>query len=186
VTATCPTSVRKRPLALARVYSLLEPGPVVLLTTAYRGRPNVMAQSWHTMVDFEPPLVACVVSDRSYSFSLLRRTGECVLNIPSARHAAQVVGCGNCSGRKVDKFERFGLTMLPATRMQPPLIDECYANFECKVIDATLVRRYNLFILEVVAAWITPSRTRPRTIHHLGRGSFMVSGRTVKLPSRMR
>jgi flavin reductase (DIM6/NTAB) family NADH-FMN oxidoreductase RutF len=176
----------RRSLPLSRVYTLLEPGPVVLLTTSYRGRANVMAQSWHTMVDFEPPLVACVVSDRSYSFAALRAARECVINIPAARHAAQVVGCGNCSGRTVDKFERFGLTAVPAAAVQPPLIAECYANLECKVIDAKLASRYNLFILEVVKAWIVPSNKRPKTIHHLGMGSFMVSGRTIKLLSRMK
>jgi flavin reductase (DIM6/NTAB) family NADH-FMN oxidoreductase RutF len=176
----------KRNLALSRVYALLEPGPVVLLTTAYRGRANVMAQSWHTMVDFEPPIVGCVVSDRSYSFAFLRATGECVINVPSVRLASQVVGCGNCSGRTVDKFARFGLTALPASRVQPPLIAECHASFECKVVDTRLVSKYDLFILEVVKAWGTPSRTPPRTIHHLGSGSFMVSGRTIRLPSRMR
>jgi len=48
-------------LPLARVYQLLEPGPVVLLTTRHKDRANVMTLSWHMMVDFEPPLVACVV-----------------------------------------------------------------------------------------------------------------------------
>ena len=176
----------KRSLPLPRVYGLLEPGPVVLLTTAFRGRANVMTQSWHTMVDFEPPLVACVVSDRSYSFTFLRATGECVINIPSARQAAQVVGCGNCSGRTVDKFARFGLTPLPASRVAPPLIAECHASFECKVVDTSLVSRYDLFVLEMVKAWATPSMKPPRTIHHLGRGSFMISGKRIRLPSRMR
>ncbi|HXZ60083.1 MAG TPA: flavin reductase family protein [Burkholderiales bacterium] len=176
----------KRSLPLSAVYTLLEPGPVVLLTTEYRDRANVMAQSWHTMVDFEPPVVACVVSNRSYSFTLLRATRECVINIPSVREAAKVVGCGNCSGRTVDKFARFGLTALPAARVRPPLIAECHANLECRVVDVSLVRKYNLFILEVVKAWRTPSRTPPRTIHHVGMGAFTVSGRTIRLPSRMK
>jgi flavin reductase (DIM6/NTAB) family NADH-FMN oxidoreductase RutF len=186
LTAARPGRSGKRNLPLSRVYALLEPGPVVLLTTAYRGRANVMTQSWHTMVDFEPPLVACVVSDRSCSFTFLRATGECVINVPSLRQAAQVVGCGNCSGRTVDKFARFGLTALPAARVRPPLIAECHASFECQVVDTRLVGRYDLFILEVVKAWATPSMKQPRTLHHLGRGSFMISGKTIKLPSRMR
>lgn len=176
----------KRSLAPSHVYALLEPGPVVLLTTAYRGRANVMTQSWHTMIDFEPPIVGCVVSDRSFSFTFLRASGECVINVPSVRLAAQVVGCGNCSGRTVDKFARFGLTALPASRVQPPLIAECHASLECKVVDTRLVSKYDLFILEVVKAWTTPTKRPPRTIHHLGSGLFMVSGKTIRLPSRMR
>jgi len=184
--AARPSGSKKRSMPLARVYALLEPGPVVLLTTAYRNRANVMTQSWHTMVDFEPPLVACVVSDRNYSFTLLRASGECVINIPSVREAPQVVGCGNCSGRRVDKFKRFGLTALPASRVRAPLIAECHASFECRVVDTRLVGKYDLFILEVVKAWATPRRKPPRTMHHLGSGSFMVSGKTIRLPSRMR
>lgn len=96
----------RRVLPLSRVYALLEPGPVVLITTSIGGRPNVIAQ--------------------------------------------------------------------------------CYANLECRVIDARLAVRYNLFILQVLEAWITPTKKRPRTLHHLGRGSFMVAGKTIRLASRMR
>lgn len=94
--------------------------------------------------------------------------------------------CGNSSGRKRDKFGTFELTPVAASRVKAPLIDECYANLECKLVDASLVNRYCLFILEVLKAWIDPARKRPRTIHHLGRGAFMVVGRTIKLPSKMK
>ena len=63
-------------LPLSKVYQLLEPGPVVLLTTAYKGRANVMTMSWHMMIEFEPPLVACVVSNANHSFAALRTTKE--------------------------------------------------------------------------------------------------------------
>ena len=72
----------KKSLPLSRVYRLLEPGPVVLVTTAQRGRANVMTMSWHTMLEFEPPLVGCVVSDRDFSFAALRATRECVHQHP--------------------------------------------------------------------------------------------------------
>jgi flavin reductase (DIM6/NTAB) family NADH-FMN oxidoreductase RutF len=185
-----PTPVKRRTarraLPLAQVYRLLEPGPVVLVTTVRDGRANVMAQSWHTMIDFDPPIVACVISNRNYTFSALRATKQCVINIPTVELAAQTVGCGNTSGRTVDKFEHFHLTAVPASLVQAPLIAECHASLECKVIDSSMAARYNLFVLEVLKAWITPSRTPARTIHHLGMGRFMVAGQTIKLPSRMR
>jgi flavin reductase (DIM6/NTAB) family NADH-FMN oxidoreductase RutF len=159
-------------LPLSKVYQLLEPGPVVLLTTAHRGRANVMTMSWHMMVEFEPPLVACVVSGADHSFAALRATKQCVIAIPAAKLAPKVVGIGNCSGRDVDKFERFGLTAAPAARVAPPLVAECFANLECEVIDTGLVNRYNLFVLEVV--------------DHHGYGKFVVDGKTIKLKSRMR
>ena len=89
-------------LSLSNVYQLLEPGPVVLLTTARKGRANVMAMSWHMMVEFNPPLVACIVSDADYSFAALRATKECVIAIPALKLAAKVVEIGNCSGREMD------------------------------------------------------------------------------------
>jgi flavin reductase (DIM6/NTAB) family NADH-FMN oxidoreductase RutF len=176
--------MRKKKLPLSRVYRLLEPGPVVLMTTARKGRANVMPISWHTMMEFEPPLVGCIVSDRNHSFAALKATRECVLNIPTVELAAQVVGCGNTSGRRVDKFARFGLSAVPASRVAAPLIGECYASLECRVVDTRLVEKYAFFVLEVLAAWVDPSRKEPRTIHHRGRGSFMVAGRALKLPSK--
>ena len=176
--------MRKKSCPLSHVYRLLEPGPVVMITTARGDRANVMTMSWHTMIDFEPPIVGCVISDRNYTFGLLKATRECVINIPTVELAAKAVGCGNTSGRRVDKFERFGLTPVAAARVCAPRIDECYANLECKVVDLRMTSKYNLFILEVLKAWIDPSRQRPRTIHHLGRGLFMVAGRTIRLPSK--
>jgi flavin reductase (DIM6/NTAB) family NADH-FMN oxidoreductase RutF len=171
---------------LSKVYGLLEPGPVVLITTASKGRTNIMAQSWHTMLEFEPPLVACVISNRNYSFDALKATKECVISIPTVELAKQVVGCGNSSGRKLDKFKKFGLTPMPASNVKAPLIAECYANLECRVFDGRMVEKYCLFVLEVVKAWIDPAQKHPRTIHHQGGGVFMVAGDTIKLPSRMK
>ncbi|MBI1888207.1 MAG: flavin reductase family protein [Nitrosomonadales bacterium] len=176
----------KRAFPLSRVYRLLEPGSVVLVTTAHKGRANIMTQSWHTMMEFEPPLVGCVISGNNYSFDALVKTRECVLNIPAVELAQQVVGIGNCSGKKVDKFRKFKLTPLPASEVSPPLIAECYANLECKVADTRMVNKYNFFVLEVVKAWIDPAMKNPRTLHHQGKGVFMVAGDTIKLPSGMK
>jgi flavin reductase (DIM6/NTAB) family NADH-FMN oxidoreductase RutF len=173
-------------LPLAKVYQLLEPGPVALLATARRGRANVMTMSWHMMIEFEPPQLACVVSNANYSFAALRTTGQCVIAIPARKLAAKVVKVGNSSGRDLDKFTAFGLTQMPAARVAPPLIAECFANLECKVTDRRLVNTYNLFILEVLKAWIDPAQKNPKTIHHRGYGTFMVDGPTIKLKSRMR
>jgi flavin reductase (DIM6/NTAB) family NADH-FMN oxidoreductase RutF len=176
--------VGKRAFPLSKVYGLLEPGPVVLVATVRRGRPNLMAMSWHTMLEFEPPLVGCVISNRNYTFASLRASRECTLNIPTARLAREVVACGNASGARIDKFAAFGLTPVPAQRVGAPLVSECYANLECKVVDTTLVNRYCLFVLEVVKAWIDPGAVQPRTLHHRGRGEFFAAGRTFRLPSR--
>jgi flavin reductase (DIM6/NTAB) family NADH-FMN oxidoreductase RutF len=174
-----------RTLPLSKVYQLLEPGPVVLLTTAIKGRANVMAMSWHMMVEFTPPLVACIVSNADYSFTALRSTKECVIAIPPRELARKVVGVGNCSGQDVDKFERFGLRAVAAKQVGAPLIAECFANLECTVVNTRLVNEYNLFVLEVVKAWIDTAQKNPKTIHHHGYGEFIVDGRRIKLKSQM-
>ncbi|WP_340121804.1 flavin reductase family protein [Methylobacter svalbardensis] len=171
---------------LPKVYGLLEPGPVVLVTTAREGRANIMTLSWHTMLEFEPPLVGCVISNGNFTFESLKITKECVINIPTVELSKKVVDCGNTSGRTVDKFREFVLTPVGASCVTAPLIDECYANLECKVVDENLVIKYNFFILEVVKAWIDPQMKHPQTIHHLGDGAFMVAGETIYLPSKMK
>jgi flavin reductase (DIM6/NTAB) family NADH-FMN oxidoreductase RutF len=175
--------MKKKTFPLSEVYRLLEPGPVVLVTTARAGRANVMPMSWHLMMEFVPPLVGCVISNRNYSFETLKRTRECVINIPTVELAEKVVACGNASGERVDKFKAVDLTPVTAACVKAPLIAECYASLECKVVDGKLVAKYNFFVLEVVKAWIDPSRKHPRTIHHQGEGVFMVAGRTIHLPS---
>ena len=172
-------------LPLAKVYQLLEPGPVVLLTTARKGRANVMTMSWHMMVEFEPPLVACVVSSGDYSFAALQATKECVIAVPAAALARKVVQVGNSSGRDIDKFAAFGLTPLPAKRVAAPLVAECFANLECKIVETRLVAKYNLFVLEVLKAWIDPAQKNPKTIHHHGYGKFVVDGKAINLKSKM-
>ena len=176
----------KKSFPLSKVYGLLEPGPVVMVTTARKGQSNIMTMSWYTMMEFEPPTVGCVISNRNYTFDILKTTKNCVINIPTVDLAKQVVSCGNTSGRRIDKFTAFGLTPVPASLVAAPLIGECYANLECRVMDARMVAKYNFFILEVLKAWVDPARKDPRTIHHRGRGAFMVSGETIRLPSKMK
>jgi flavin reductase (DIM6/NTAB) family NADH-FMN oxidoreductase RutF len=175
--------MKKRAFPLAKVYGLLEPGPVVLVSTAHKGKANIMTMSWHTMMEFEPPLIGCVISGRNASFDMLKATRECVINIPTLELAKQVVGIGNCSGQAIDKFARFGLTPVAASQVRAPLIDECYASLECRLADARLVNRYNFFILEVVEAWVDRSVKKPQTLHHRGNGEFVVAGETIRLRS---
>lgn len=172
-------------LPLDKVYQLIEPGPVVLLTTALDGDANVMTMSWHMMMEFVPPRIGCIVSSADHSFTALFKTGECVIAIPSADMAEKVVAIGNCSGRDVNKFTEIGLTALPAQAVAAPLIGECFANLECKVVDRDFVERHNLFVLDVVRAWHDPDRPAPKTLHHKGYGTFVIDGEEVTLASKM-
>jgi flavin reductase (DIM6/NTAB) family NADH-FMN oxidoreductase RutF len=169
-------SYRKKDFPVAAIRRFLEPGPIVLVSSAWKGKANIMTMGWHTVMEFTPSLVGCVISNANHSFEMIRRSRQCVINVPTADLAPQVVGIGNTSGRDTDKFARFELTAVPGTRVKAPLIAECYANLECRLVDARLVRTYNFFIFEVVQAHAATAPPTPRTIHYRGDGVFMLSG----------
>ena len=166
-------------LPVSSIRRYLEPGPIVLVSSAWRGERNIMTLGWHTVMEFTPSLVGCVIAAGNHSFSLIRQSGECVINLPTTALTDEVVGIGNTSGAAIDKFEAFGLTADRAQSVAAPLIRECHANLECRLADAALVDRYNFFIFEVVKAHVAPSPEHPRTLHYTGDGVFMVSGEIV-------
>ena len=177
-----------RQLKLSQAFTLMEPGPVVLVTT-YDGRKNnVMTISWTMVLDFTP-VFAITTGAWNHSFAALQRTRECVIAIPTVDLLDKVVGIGTCSGADTDKFAKFKLTAVPGKVVKAPLIEECLANIECKVVD--LVRKHNIVVLEAVAAHVDPARKEKRMVHAVGDGTFIVDGRrldrrkmmTSKLPA---
>ena len=138
-----------------------------------------MTMGWHMVMMEEPSLVGCFIWDRNHSYELVRRSKECVINVPTLDLLEIVIGIGNSHGPGVNKFEEFGLTAADATKVSAPLIAECYANFECKLIDTSLIKRYSLFVFEVVKAHVAMSPRYPKTVHYRGDGMFMVSGPNV-------
>lgn len=168
-----------------KAYRILEGGPVVLVTTAAHGRRNVMTMGFHMVMQHEPPLLGCTIGPWAYSHVALEETGECVIAVPTIDLARTVVGIGNCSGETVDKFARFGLTPGTGEIVEPPLIAECLANLECRVIDRTLSARYHLHVLEVVAISLDRQRRERRTLHHQGDGTFTTDGATHDLRAEM-
>ena len=104
---------------------------------------------------------------------------ECVINVPTVDLVDAVVKIGNSSGAEIDKFEAFDLTPVKTTKVGTPLIKECYANLECRLHDAKLVRTYSLFVWEVVKAHVAASPKNPRTIHYRGNGEFKTAGETI-------
>jgi flavin reductase (DIM6/NTAB) family NADH-FMN oxidoreductase RutF len=173
-------------LPVSAVRRYLEPGPVVLVSSAGRGEKNIMTMGWHTVMEFTPSLVGCVIAGGNHSFDLIRRSGECVINVPTAVLTDEVVGIGNSSGATIDKFEKFGLTPDQAERVTAPLIRECHANFECRLADGSLIDKYNFFIFEVVKAHVATAPKHPQTLHYTGDGVFMVSGKIISRRAQFR
>jgi flavin reductase (DIM6/NTAB) family NADH-FMN oxidoreductase RutF len=165
-----------RNLKLSRVFTLIEPGPVVLVTTFDGNKNNVMTISWTMVLDFTP-VFAITTGAWNYSFSALQRTRECVIAIPTVDLLDRVVGIGTCSGADTDKFSKFKLTAVPGKLVKAPLIEECLANIECKVVD--LIDKHSIVVLEAVAAHVDPARKERRTVHAVGDGTFIVDGRRL-------
>ena len=145
----CMKTLKKRDFPVDGIRRYLEPGPIVLVSSQWKGERNIMTMGWHTVMEFTPSLVGCIIAESNYSFHLIRKSGECVINIPDAGMIDTVSRIGNCDGDEVDKFARFRLTPRKAAKVEAPLIGECFANFECRLHDARLVNKYNFFIFEV-------------------------------------
>jgi len=171
--------MKKRDHPVDDVRRFLEPGPIVLVSSAWKSKTNIMTMGWHMVMSEEPALVGCFIWDRNHSFEMIRKSRECVINVPTVDLATTVVRIGNTSGAEVDKFERFGLTAVRGREVKAPLIDECHANFECRLVDSSLINRYSLFVFEVVKAYARVTPKFPKTLHYRGDGLFMMAGPTV-------
>ena len=175
-------------LELSKAFTLIESGPVVLVTTHDGKKDNIMTISWTMVMDFTP-VFAITTGEWNHSFAALRKNRECVIAIPTVDLLDKVVGIGMCSGADTDKFAQFKLTRVPAKLVRPPLIKECLANIECKVID--IVKKHNIVVLEGVTAYLDSTRKEKRVVHAVGDGTFIVDGRKIdrkqmmaaKLPS---
>ena len=86
------TTYPNRSFPVEKIRRFLEPGPIVMVTSAYRGERNVMALGWHVVLGFVPLLVGCYIWDENHSFSLIRRSRECVINVPTVDLVDAVIG----------------------------------------------------------------------------------------------
>ena len=170
-------------LAIAKAFTLIEPGPVVLVTTSDGRRNNIMTISWTMVMDFSGTF-AITTGPWNFSYAALRKSRECVVAIPAIDMLDTVVGIGTCSGADTDKFAKFKLSALPARHVHAPLIGQCLANIECRVVE--IIARHNIVVLEGLAAYYDGKRKERRMIHAVGDGSFIVDGRKFDRKRMMR
>lgn len=184
------------PYPASKVYRLIEPGPVLLVTTGSLADSthNVMTIGFHMVMQHEsPPLIGISLGPWDASFAALKKQRECVLAVPSVEMAEVVVDVGNCSADDDDetsKWERFGLDAVPAGRVKAPLVGGSHviANIECVVEDTKMVSKYSMWVLKPVKAWINPDKMPGKggkMFHHRGDGTFVVDGDILDLKDRM-
>ncbi|MDD3182487.1 MAG: flavin reductase family protein [Alphaproteobacteria bacterium] len=165
-----------RSLKLSKAFTLIEPGPVIFVTTNDGQKNNIMTISWSIVQDFTPTFVI-VTGPWNHSYAALLKTKECVLAIPTVDIIDKVIGVGTCSGEETDKFAKFNFTPLKAKHVHAPLIKECLANIECRVVD--VIKKHNMIILNGVKAYLDSSRKEKRMIHSVGDGTFVIDGRKI-------
>ncbi|MCX8204963.1 MAG: flavin reductase family protein [Candidatus Nezhaarchaeota archaeon] len=140
--------------ALAFATRLLHPRHVVLVTCCGRdGRANVVTLAWSMPTSFRPPMVALSIAPERFSHRLIEETGEFVVNVPTVELLSKVYFAGTKSGRDVDKLKEAGFAVKPARRVRPPVIEECIAHLECRVVHRVATGDHTLFVGEVVAAY---------------------------------
>jgi flavin reductase (DIM6/NTAB) family NADH-FMN oxidoreductase RutF len=165
-----------KPFPLNKAFTFIEPGPVILVSTADGDKQNIMTLSWTMVLDFTPRF-AFMTGPWNYSYEALVKTKECVIAVPTVDMSKTVVSIGACSGADLDKFAKFRLTPLEAECVNAPLIKECYVNIECRVVD--YIKKHGIFVLDAVAAWIDEKRKEKRLFHAIGDGRFIADGEKI-------
>jgi flavin reductase (DIM6/NTAB) family NADH-FMN oxidoreductase RutF len=171
---------------LSRSYKLMTHGPVTLLSTSFQDKKNVMAVAWSMPLDFSPPKVAVVIDANTLTRELVDKTGEFALQVPSKKLALLTKEVGHISGKEIDKFEAFNIKTFSAEKIKAPLLEDCIAWLECRVIQDAR-QTYDLFIAEVIAAqadatqfidgrWQFSQDHEQRSIHYMAGGEFYVTG----------
>lgn len=181
----------RQPVELSRCSQLLNHGPVTLVTSAHNGRRDVMAASWAMALDFDPPKVIVIMDSNTLTRELVDASGEFGLQLPLRAIAEQTLAVGSNSGKDLDKFAAFNLNTFPSQKIAAPMIEECAAWLECKVIpDAS--DRYDIVIAEVIAAysnaevytdnrWHFGDNPLNRTMHYVAGGQFFATGESFKV-----
>lgn len=178
----------KKQVQLSKAKWLVEPGCVVIVTSGTMGNANLMTFSWQTPVNStDPCLILLAISHARYSYELIRQNRELVINIPGEELLEQTHFVGQVTGKNVDKFKESGLTPIAASIVHPPLIKECPAHLECRVVETFKMQTHDLLICEVLQAiadtdffdgkWI-PEKFH--TLHYLGGNKYGVMSHTIE------
>ena len=168
--------------------NMLYPLPVVMVSVADRkGKNNIITIAWAGTVCSDPPMVSISVRPERYSHTILRETGEFVINLTTKELAFATDYCGVTSGRDVDKFAKLGLSPLPAKEVQAPMIGESPVNLECRVSQVIPLGSHDMFLANVVAVHADKRFMDDQNKFHLeqaepivySHGAYLLCGRQI-------
>ena len=155
--------------------NMLYPLPAVMVSCkAGEERPNIITIAWAGTVCTNPPMLSISVRPGRFSYEMLRKTGEFVVNLPTEEMVYAVDYCGVRSGRDVDKFEKTGLTKEKADFVKAPLIAESPVNIECQVTQEIPLGSHSLFLAKVVGIHVSESFLDKEDKFHLESANLFV------------
>jgi flavin reductase (DIM6/NTAB) family NADH-FMN oxidoreductase RutF len=170
----------KVPVPFEKCLYFLHPFNTTLVTCKGKnGKVNVLAVAWIIPVSAKPPLLAMSIRPERYSHELIMEGGEFVVNIPTFKMVKKVVVCGRTSGRNLDKFKKASLSLQKAQKVKAPVISECVAHLECKIVKTEEIGDHTLMIGQIVAAYASDEYyqevydlTKFQPCLHLGKNFF--------------
>ncbi|MBI4320296.1 MAG: flavin reductase family protein [Chloroflexi bacterium] len=167
----------KEEIAVSQCPRMLNPGPVVLVTSTLKGQPNIMTAAWSMALSFNPTMVGVSIAPRRLTHEFIQKSEEFVLNVPTLRIMKQVHYCGSVSGRNVDKFKESGLIPITPREVRAPLVEQCLAHIECALVNAITIGDHTLFVGQVLSvqvekdtfdnAWLLKEE-EAKPLHNLG------------------
>lgn len=147
--------------------NMLYPLPAVMVSCQYpntndpdcikpelQGKPNIITVAWAGTVCTNPPMLSISVRPERYSYHMIEKSGEFVVNLTTESLVRATDYCGVRSGREVDKFKEMHLTPLPSREVTVPGIAESPVNIECRVHEIKELGSHNMIIADVVAVTI--------------------------------
>jgi flavin reductase (DIM6/NTAB) family NADH-FMN oxidoreductase RutF len=165
------------PLTSRDALRMLAPGPVSLVSTMYRDRPNLMTAGWHLPLSLEPTLVGVAIQPSRLTHEFITKTEQFAINIPNVDLLSAVHLCGMTSGREGDKFVAAGLNPSQASTVEAPLVAECIGHIECGLVDRLTLGDHDLFVGRVLAVSVIEEAFNQtwqveidagQLLHHLG------------------
>ena len=175
-------------LDVQRAPRLIEPGPVVLVTTLFRSQHNVMTAGWLVPLGFDPPRIGVAIHPSRLTHELIGNSEVFGLSVPALDLLDAVHRCGTVSGRDVDKFDVTGLTPVDAVEIDVPLVGECVAHVECGLVQRLSLADHDLFVGEVLAASVLEGLFTDRwligdeveLLHHIGGDAYAGLGKVFR------
>ena len=132
--------------------NMLYPLPAVMVSvTDGQGNDNIITVAWTGTICTNPPMVYISVRPSRYSYEMLKKTGEFVINLTTEELAFATDYCGVRSERDVDKFKEAHLTKEPAQFVKAPMIKESPVSIECRVTEVKELGSHHMFLAEVLA-----------------------------------